>query len=223
MLKKYCPHYTEDAHVHGIAHTGDGFAMATDAGAATEGLGSLLSMGPFFTGSLQIAVVSVEANTIWVNKRGERFADESTYIPSESANALDRQPGKVSYTLFDEAIKQSFIDEGLIRGHHRLYPPGARITEIDKRLKKEVKEGRARIADSWEGIAQWIGADPKKLEKNISDYNSFCDHGYDDLFYKDRRYLQPLRKPPFYALICHQAFHGTIGGIKINHCMEVPE
>jgi fumarate reductase flavoprotein subunit len=221
LLKKYCPQYTEDAHVHGIPHMGDGLIMASEAGAASEGLGNLLSMGPFFTGSVQVGVVSVEANVIWMNKRGERFADESTHIPSESANALDRQPEKISYSLFDETIKESFIDEGLIRGHHRLYPPGSKITEIDKHLQKEVQEGRVKIADSWEAIARWMGADPRKLTDNVQVYNKCCEKGFDDLFYKDRRYLQPLRKPPYYALLCHQAFHGTTGGIKINEHMEV--
>ena len=123
-------------------------------------------MGPFYTGSLQVGIVSVEANTIWVNKRGERFADESTHIPSESANALDRQPDKISYTLFDETIKQSFIDEGLMRGHHRLYPPGSRMVDIDKHLKKDMREGKVKVSDSWEAIAQWIGADPERLKHN---------------------------------------------------------
>ncbi|HVN97979.1 MAG TPA: FAD-dependent oxidoreductase [Syntrophorhabdaceae bacterium] len=221
MLKRYCPNYTEDAHVHGIPLMGDGFVIARQAGAASEGLGNLLSMGPFYTGTLQVGIVSVEANTIWVNKRGERFCDESTYVPSESANALDRQPGKVCYTIFDESVKQSFIDDGLIRGHHRLYPPGTRMVDIDKQLRKEVQEGRVRIENSWEGIARWIGADPKKLLHAIQVYNDGCAKGFDELFYKDRRYLQPLVRPPYYALICHQAFHGTTGGIKINERMEV--
>ena len=221
MLKKYCPDYTEDARVNGIEHMGDGLLMAIDAGAATEGLGRLLSMGPFFDGSLQVSVISVESNTVWVNKRGERFADESTYLPSESANALNRQPGKISYTLFDEAIKQSFIEEGLIKGIHRLFPSGSKMVELDKYLRKEVREGEVRIADSWKGIAEWTGTDPGALENSIKAYNNSCDRGYDDLFYKDRRYLQSLRTPPYYALKCHQAFHGTIGGIKINQHMEV--
>ncbi len=221
LLKKYCPYYTEDAHVHGIPHMGDGIIMAGVAGAAFEGLGNLLSMGPFFAGVLQVEVVCVESNTIWVNKRGERFADESSHLPSETANALSRQPGQISYTLFDDDIKKSFVEEGLIKGHHRLYPPGSKIVEFDKRLEKEIKDGRAKTGTSWKEIAQWIGTDPKELERNIAVYNDSCDHGYDGLFYKDRRYLQPLRKPPFYALICHQAFHGTTGGIKINHRMEV--
>jgi fumarate reductase flavoprotein subunit len=221
MLKKYCPDYTEDARVNGIQHMGDGLLMAMNVGAATEDLGRLLSMGPFFVGSLQVSVVSVESNTIWVNKRGERFADESTYLPSESANALNRQPEKICYALFDEAIKESFIQEGLIKGIHRLFPSGSKMVELDKYLRKEAREGRARIADSWKGVAEWIGADPGVLENSLIAYNNSCDCGYDDLFYKDRRYLQPLRTPPYYALRCHQAFHGTLGGIRINQHMEV--
>ena len=31
----------------------------------------------------------------------------------------------------------------------------------------------------------------------------------------------PLRTPPYYGLKCYQGFLGTIGGIKINHRMEV--
>jgi fumarate reductase flavoprotein subunit len=220
-LKKYCPNYTEDAHVHGVPLMGDGILMAREAGAASEGLGNLLSMGPFYKGSLQVGIVSVEANVIWVNKRGERFADESTHIPSESANALDRQPDKISYTLFDEAIKKSFIDDGLIRGHHRLYPPGTRMVDIDKHLKKDMQEGLVKAGDSLESIAQWIGAEPAKLKQTVEVYNRGCEQGFDELFYKDRRYLQPLRKPPYYALMCHQAFHGTTGGIRINERMEV--
>jgi fumarate reductase flavoprotein subunit len=221
MLKRYCPDYTDDAHVHGIPLMGDGIIMAGEAGAASEGLGNLLAMGPFYTGSLQVGIVSVEANTIWVNRRGERFADEATHIPSESANALGRQPGRISFTLFDETIKQSFIHDGIIRGHHRSYPPGTKMVDIDKYLKKDVREGQVKAADSWEEIARWIGADPESLKGTIETYNHSCQREFDEYFYKDRRYLQPFRKPPYYALMCHQAFHGTTGGIRVNERMEV--
>ncbi|HVN97383.1 MAG TPA: FAD-dependent oxidoreductase [Syntrophorhabdaceae bacterium] len=221
MLKKYCPEYTEDALVNGIQHMGDGIRMAIEAGAATEDLGNILFMGPFFKGSLQVSVVSVESNTVWVNRKGERFIDESTYLPAESANALNRQPDKISFTLFDEAIKQSFIKDGLMKGVHRLFPPGSKMAEFDKHLRKEAKEGQVKIAHSWKEIAGWIGAEAHVLEKNVIAYNKSCDRGYDDLFYKNRRYLKPLSTPPYYAIRCHQAFHGTIGGIKVNQNMEV--
>jgi fumarate reductase flavoprotein subunit len=221
LLKRYCPQYTEDAHVHGVPMMGDGILMARKAGAASEGLGTLLSMGPFYTGTLQGGIVSVEANTIWVNSRGDRFADESSHIASETANALDRQPGKISFTLFDETIKRSFIEDGIIRGHHRAYPPGTKMVDIDKHLKKDIQEGHVKVGSSWKAIAEWIGAEPERLKRTIEVYNHSCRGGFDDLFYKDRRYLQPLLKPPYYAQMCHQAFHGTTGGIKINERMEV--
>jgi fumarate reductase flavoprotein subunit len=41
------------------------------------------------------------------------------------------------------------------------------------------------------------------------------------MYAKDRQYFVPLRTPPFCAIKCHQSFHGTVGGIKINHRMEV--
>jgi len=221
LLKKYCPDYTNNVRLYGLPNAGDGLAMAMEIGAATEGLGMLHMMGPFFAGSLYVLVVAVESNTIWVNRNGERFIDETTYLPSESANALNRQPERVSFTLFDEKIKRSFIEDGLIKGIHRSYPSGTRMTDLDKHLQKEVEKEQVKISDSWKEIGRWIGVDPKTLENTIGKYNGLCDRGHDDMFYKDRRYLQPLRTPPYYAIKCHQAFHGTIGGIKINHHMEV--
>ena len=50
LLKKYYPNYTDDLHLVGLPHQGDGLQMAIDAGAATEGLGTLLLRGPYFQG-----------------------------------------------------------------------------------------------------------------------------------------------------------------------------
>ena len=36
-----------------------------------------------------------------------------------------------------------------------------------------------------------------------------------------QKYLVALRTPPYYAIRCYSSFFGTIGGIKINHHMEV--
>jgi fumarate reductase flavoprotein subunit len=220
FLKKYYPFYTEDLQAIGLPHTGDGLLMAMDIGAATEGLGTLLLRGPCFGGSIDVVHVAMEPNTIWVNKRGERFVDEATgFNWPEAANALNRQPDKMSYILFDEKIKQGFIEEGLIKGYRK--PPLTRMIRLGKQLQREADRGRVKISDSWEEIARWIGAVPKVLQDAIDEYNFSCDRGFDGVFSKDRRYLFPLRTPPYYALKCYQGFLGTIGGIKINHHMEV--
>jgi fumarate reductase flavoprotein subunit len=82
-------------------------------------------------------------------------------------------------------------------------------------------EPHVKISDSWEEIAGWMGADPKILEKTIDEYNDGCDRGYDPVFSKDRRYLAPLRTPPYYAIKSNSDYLDTIGGIKINERMEV--
>ena len=77
------------------------------------------------------------------------------------------------------------------------------------------------IADSWEVMARWIGARPETLKATIDEYNDACDHGYDKIFNKDRRFLIPLCTRPFYALRCYPVFLSAQGGIIINHRMEV--
>ena len=221
LLRKHYPHYTESMRLYGLPNMGDGLHMAREAGAATDGLGTVLTMGPFFEGSLYVHAVAVEPNVIWVSSRGERFINEAYDVSSETANALNRQPGKISYTLFDESIKRGFIEEGLIRGADSHYPVATRMTDLDEYLRKEVRSGNAVISRSWEEIAVWMGADYETLNDTINHYNGSCAEHHDDYCYKDRRFLQPLQTPPFYALRCCQAFHGTIGGIKINHRMEV--
>ena len=222
LMKKYCPAYSEDMVQFGMPiSVGDGLRMAAGAGAATEGLGLLQLIGPRFAGSSYIAAIVVEPNTIWVNKKGERFVDESlSFRWPEAANALARQPDKICYNLFDERIKRIFMSEGVSRGW-MAYPTGTKMTKLDKELRAQLKKGEIKLSGSWEEIAAWIGVAPDVLEATINDYNNSCERGYDGLFAKDPKYLLSLRTPPFYAIKCHQGFHGTVGGIKINHRMEV--
>jgi fumarate reductase flavoprotein subunit len=221
LMKKHYPHYTETLRLYGIPCKGDGLKMALEAGAATEGLGAVIAMGPLFEGSDYVHVVSMESNTVWVNKNGKRFINEDV-IPSASSNPLNMQPDKISFTLFDTRIKQGFIDDGIIKAVEPVpYPAGTRMKDLEDKLEREENRGTIKKSRSWNEIAKWIGADPNTLKNTLTEYNRYCDKGWDDEFYKNRRFLQPLRTPPFYALRCTQAHHGTIGGIKINHRMEV--
>ena len=78
-----------------------------------------------------------------------------------------------------------------------------------------------KIANTWKEIGAWIGAKGMALKATIDEYNQSSDRGYDGKFFKNRKFLQALRIPPFYAVKCHQSFLGTLGGIKINRNMEV--
>jgi fumarate reductase flavoprotein subunit len=74
---------------------------------------------------------------------------------------------------------------------------------------------------SVEGLAERMGVDPGILKATVDEYNGFCARGHDDLFAKDPRYLKPLLGPRFYAVKARTVFLGTLGGIRINHRMEV--
>lgn len=223
LLKIYLPSYDEEEmHHSGIPHKGDGVRMATEIGAAMEGMVTLEMEGPYCPWSSYLASIVRRPNTIWVNKMGERFTDETiAFLFPEAANSIYRQPGKISYTLFDEKIKQAIIEEGLGDGEELILKDGSWSAGVDKDLQLQIDKGRVKISDSWNEIGRWIGAAPEVLKNTIDEYNSFCDRGYDGIFAKNRRYLVPLRTPPYYAIQGCLNLLTTHGGIKINHHMEV--
>jgi fumarate reductase flavoprotein subunit len=210
--------------------------MATEIGAATEGLGMLLLGGPHIPMAARMKIgfphdiirvplmaIAVEPNTLWVNKRGERFINEATnYNHFVCANAVVRQPDNVCYTLLDNKMVQTMTERGLIVGvgqygmEQRTGMPG-----LERELRLQADRGRVKISDSWDEIAGWMGADPKVLKATIEEYNAACDQGYDPIFAKERVYLAPLRTAPYYAIRSNSGFLDTIGGIKINEHMEV--
>jgi fumarate reductase flavoprotein subunit len=229
LLKKYARFYTEDSSCGGLPHTGDGLLMAWEAGADSEGLGVLQMIGPGYQGARipgakDVGVIATEPTTIWVNRDGERFADETTaYNIFVSANSILQQPGRFCYSLFDDQTAQVAMKEGVIKGAGiMIVPPRTRFPDMDKQLQLQAeKGGEVKISDSWDEIARWMGVATGTLKATVEEYNGFCDRGHDEVFAKDRRYMVPLSKPPYYAMKCYPGFLGTIGGIKINHRMEV--
>jgi fumarate reductase flavoprotein subunit len=228
LLQKYLPWYnpdemTDEKEDMGIRHKGTGVRLVEEIGAAVDDTVAIALGGPRATVPASISIFAGNSNTLWVNKNGERFADETVnFLFPEGANALDRQPGKVSYTLFDESIKKSIINAGpdafsLSHMKREVWPPRG----MDKDFTAQADKGKIRISDSWADIARWIGAKPEVLQHTVKEYNSFCDHGHDDLFAKERCYLMPLRTPPYYAIPCGIGVTTTHGPIRDNTDMGV--
>jgi fumarate reductase flavoprotein subunit len=223
LLKQYLPSYEEkEFYYAGKKYDGDGLRMATEVGAATEGMAVLEMEGPSFPWSRYLDMMTRRPNTIWINRRGERFVDETmASIFTESANAIYRQPGKVSYAMFDENIKDRIFAEELSSIERHILGSAPWAAKADKDLQANVDEGRAKISSSLDEIASWIGAPPDTLKAEIEAYNAACVNGHDPIFAKDRRHLIPLVSPPYYAIQCRISLLTTHGGIKVNHRMEV--
>ena len=207
---------------------GDGIRMAWEVGAADEGL-SVLELhsagpvGPEFAmkGSLELAAAQPD---LWVNPRGERFCDESiAFYDSSMGNASARYKEGYTYRLLDDSIRQILLEKGIDKQIGMDNPPGTRPVDFDKELNAAVERGTTDVfvADSIEELAEKIGVDRAVLKATVDEYNGFCEKGHDDLFAKDPKYLRPLKGPRFYAVKARTVFLGTLGGIKINHNMEV--
>ena len=223
LLKRYCPFYSEDGiYLKGLPHQGDGLLIASEAGAATDGM-IMLEISPhMFLGTSHLSIFFRRPKVIWVNRKGERFTDETVIFSfPETSNSIYRQPDKTAYILFDENIKQNIIKEELNSQEEQTVDKGSWTSGVDKDLRLYAEKRIVKISDSWDEIAKWIGSDLEVLKTTIDKYNTDCDNGYDDIFVKNRKYLLPLRTPPYYAIKNKLSLLVTHGGLKINHNMEV--
>jgi fumarate reductase flavoprotein subunit len=247
MLKKYCSNYHDTITYDGPpSNTGDGITMATEIGAAIAGMGACNLHGPFlkpksdsqtmkmdaagFDGSpirITLWFLAWEPEMLWVNKKGRRFIDEGYQLAFFAfGNAVALQPDGITYTLFDSSILRTIEKQGLIRpgaaSRANWLPVSAAtpLPGLEREIQKQADKGDLKIAKSWNEIAGWMGADPAVLKTTIDEYNASCDDRQDSLFAKDRRYLLPLRTPPYYAVKGHLGLCDAYGGIKINEQME---
>ncbi len=210
-----------------IGKTGDGIRLAWEAGAAEEGMGVLqlwrgilIGQGIRELGNLNAAALQPH---LWVNRRGERFCDETiANIDPFEGNACARQKDGCNYTLFDETIKRQMMETGIDKNMGTENPPGTPLVDFDLELKGAIEKKNPYIfvASSLKELAGKIGVNPAALASTVAEYNGFCEKGHDALFAKEREYLRPLKEAPFYAMRCVTMTLGTLGGIKINEKTE---
>lgn len=214
--------------VGNIDKMGDGIRMAWEAGAAEEGLGILElfrvgPVGPDFAMRGQIELAASQPD-LWIDRTGQRFCDESiSFNDTSVGNANARYKEGYTYSVFDDSIIQRLLDRGIDRNVAWEFLPGSRPLDLDLEIRTAIERGTQEIfaAESVEELAEKISINPSVLKATIDEYNEFCEKGHDDLFAKDRRYLWALKGPRFYAVKARTIFLGTLGGIKINHKMEV--
>ncbi|MBP2656144.1 MAG: Succinate dehydrogenase/fumarate reductase, flavoprotein subunit [Firmicutes bacterium] len=228
LMAKYFHSYTEsvfdDLCIMGLRHTGDGIKMALDAGAASDGTVAFeweLNRVPWLNNPVSpltnLLNNDIHPDLIWVNKNGERFADESKL---NATNSWYRLPHKTCYILLDEAMKNRIIKNGPVKMPDFMIGLDL-FAGLDDELKDQEAKGRVKISDSWDELAEFIGADPEVLKATVDEYNSFCDKKHDDMFVKNPEYLTPLRTGPFYVAKSTLAMLVTRGPLKVNTKMEL--
>ena len=179
------------------AATGDGIAMGTAIGAATVDMEQIQTHPTVHPETQTMYTEAVRGNgAIIVNKEGARFTNEMGTRDVVSAAILEQTDGQ-AWLIFDEAVRKSL-----------------------KAIEGYISAGIVFQAETIEGLAAEIGADPATLSATMAKFADDVKAGNPDEFGRAGHEL-PLTEANFYACMVAPAIHHTMGGLKINTAAEV--
>ena len=200
---------------------GDGLKMAWEAGAdklpvrieqaaSIEGIDDL-------PGS--VSNVLSQPNLL-VNLQGKRVMNED-YMQNTTflSNVVSHQKHRVCFSIVDSSIVRYYIKNGV--DNICLVRPDPDVSDFAEGVKAAQENGNEGlfIVDSIEELAEKTGIDVDNLADTVEEYNDYCD-SVDEEFFKDKKYLRPLIKAPYYAARVRPGGYGTVGGIRINENCE---
>ena len=223
MLKKYTKWNKRFKNMGCPSNTGDGIRMAEAVGANLESMDILMMSQVKKTAPGELWVPSMQA-FLFINKDGERVADESMQrVWPEMGNVILRQKDQTIIVIFDEDSKNALVNTGAKVGFHGVFWwEGKKATSLNEDIKRGLKRGLIKQAKTIKALAAAIDVDSTTLENTVAQYNRSCDRKHDNTFLKDPKYLEPVRKPPFYAMICNRPeYYVTMGGASINAKCQV--
>ena len=201
---------------------GDGIRMAWEAGAGKSDINFEMTYGMPHTKSEEpiLARVFCQPN-LMVNLDGERFINEEIMDNTTfTGNAINIQRGHCAFTILDSSIVRYYERKGL--DVITLVYPHTEVSRFHERFMNSMNNGNPDLfyGETLEELCKSAGIDYDSLEQTIEEYNEACETG-DIFFNKRREYMKPYKKGPYYAGKHYPTGYGTLGGIKINHNMEV--
>lgn len=197
MMAKYCP---QSAYLASMipTSTGDGHMMAMWIGAEMEpGPHTPMIHGP--TGPLLCSAF------LQVNLLGERFQNEDVPIQS-NVNAIERQPGRMIWQVFDSKYPQQLPYHGIGLG---------KIIIATEKVRQEVDKV-ALMANSIEELAVKMKLPIETFKATVKRYNELARLRKDLDFGKRPDRLSPVDSPPYYAGKNGYSLLAVMGGLNVN-------
>ena len=143
------------------------------------------------------------AESIYVDKRGNRIVDEGTRR-DVIRDAVLGTPERYAYTVVDNDTYQKYN------------------AAVHKSVEEGIKINEAWTAPTLKELAVKMGVDPEGLEKGVARYNSFVAKGKDEDFGKAPRNLaKKIEHGPFWACYTGMTVHHTMGGLSCNTKAQV--
>jgi len=227
MREKYLPSPTRTEWTCANPYnTGDVIQMGIKVGAAVDLMDDAwwgpITVAPGEDLARMFVIEKSLPGSMIVNQRGRRFVNEAApYIDVVKAMyAKDDEgcPCLPAHLVFDSVFRRKFICGPLMQSS----------VQPDWLVRKLLKLGYLKKADTLAGLAAQIGVDPAGLEATVRKMNEYAQTGKDLDFQRgdtvfDRYYgdddvepnpcLAPIATPPFYALDALPGELGTKGGL----------
>ena len=228
---------------------GDGINMVWDIGGARMPLSMEVTYNTPGTTDVfkTLSEVMRQPSCIMVNPQGERIINEqimnnTTY----TGNAILQQTGHRAYSIMGSDGINYLKEHGLdyITYHHAVkdmtnwekekaaYFSGAEgdVTSsvfgadngVSYRAEGDDESQQQNFYEcsSLEEVAEVTGIPFEQLKKTIDEYNTYAG-GYDAKFLKPAKWLRPITGEKFYVARHFPSGYGSLGGIKVNHNMQV--
>jgi 3-oxosteroid 1-dehydrogenase len=204
--------------------TGDGILMAMAAGAWMHNMNNAWGWPTYITPNGNVSDVPQyrgKPGAIVVNRRGKRFADESSAYPVFNRAFHVWDTGVFDYINHPAYVimdSDCFNRYGLAGT-----PPGS--SQVP---------GYISTASTLQGLASALNIDPSGLQEAVAQFNRYAAEGVDPDFNRGlwsfdqntggdpsrtelkNDCLAPLQIPPYYGIEIHPGLLGTCGGPRIN-------
>ena len=223
-------------------NTGDGIAMAMQAGAALAKVGKaasrIITAVPIRHHGLKMGLITDSvggANSIVIDNYGNRYAaetlvttDPSRYFFYKEAVKFDitklMYPRVPSWMIFDDTLRSKVTITSL-----GISTAGFGFVPWTKDNMDAVKRGWILKADTLEELAAKIKEQKENrklmeaanLVRTVGRFNEFCKKGNDEDYGRKTGTLGSVDKPPYYALPLYAGGPNTKGGIAANARREV--
>ncbi len=212
LLRKYHPQYDHLVYLTPPHATGDGLALAEEAGGTLTNMDLLVIL----TGGVEdqrspgLCVYWVTATTlrspgltgdIWLNRHGERFMAEDERHPDVRERAVMAQPSTEVYILMDDPMRWGLTPEAIpdrVRTRLEGHSPDFHVT-----------------APTLAELAVRVGLPPEKVEASVARYNAMVAAGKDTDFGRQSM-PKALDTPPYHCIPTTGCVILSQGGVKVD-------
>ena len=182
MVQRFAPTYAKGMPNGTLGDQGAGIVMGMSAGGATA-LMDKISAWRF------INPPKAWADSIVVNRAGERFVDETVYGATLGEHIGDRQGG-IGWLIYDKATRREAFRQAR---DPKLVPFQRDVTLLNLAFN-------ARKGATLDALAKKIGVDAAGLKRTVETYNAAAAGTIEDPFGKERKDMRPISTGPFYAM-----------------------